>query len=429
MSNSSQSDEGGDEEVLLSMYDQHRQEIRAHGKRKSRRYLGSLTVLGVIIGYVFTGNGDARILALAPYVLGFLYLSHISSMHYVTQLAALLALIEVKLDRPGAEYEFFHGGFSISHNPRFEEVGDFEDVDKFENVDPEADPRQLHQNVRDYVRGSMRWIAAGAYFGIGGYGALALAFTEIPRLGESLPSTESPFAAAILFLSQVAIFLYIHRAWSSYEKYKDILRAGVWNAKQNGVEAEIGKMTASDLTANSIPMEDSLVSDEYSIWLVPDRGTDAYQQLEETIGEYAQRYEDAPEFEPHITVVGGVEGDISALEEGVRSFAEDQDSFSVDFTRVHCSTTRHQCVFLLVEPTVDLLSLHQKAVEVFDVDAGMYVPHLSLVYSDMSMEERLEMVESIDTTALPSDVPIGEITLVKTSGPVSEWETVATYNL
>jgi len=38
-------------------------------------------------------------------------------------------------------------------------------------------------------------------------------------------------------------------------------------------------------------------------------------------------------------------------------------------------------------------------------------------------------VESIDTTALPSDVPIGEITLVKTSGPVSEWETVATYNL
>lgn len=253
MSNSSQSnegnqpDEGSDKEVLLSMYDQYRQEIRAHGKRKSRRYLGSLTVLGVIIGYVFTSNGDTRILVLAPYVLGFLYLSHISSMHYVAQLAALLALIEVKLDRPGAEYEFFHGGFSISHNPRFEEVDDFEDIDKFENVDREADPRQLHQDVRNYVWWGMRGIAAVAYFGIGGYGALALAFTEIPHLGESFPSTESLGAAAIIFLSQVIIFLYIYRAWSAYEKYKDILRAGIWNAKQNGVETEIGKMTASDL--------------------------------------------------------------------------------------------------------------------------------------------------------------------------------------
>ena len=86
-------------------------------------------------------------------------------------------------------------------------------------------------------------------------------------------------------------------------------------------------------------------------------------------------------------------------------------------------------MFLLAEPTIDLLSLHQKAVEVFDVDAGMYVPHLSLVYSDMGMEERLELVESIDAASLPSSVHVGEIVLVETSGPVSEWETVATYEL
>lgn len=168
-------------------------------------------------------------------------------MHYVTQLAALLALIEAKLDSPGAEYDFYHGGFSISHNPRFEDVEDFDDVDEFKNVDTEADPQQLHQDVRDYVRLGMRWIAVGAYFGIGAYGALALGFAEVPSIGEGLPSLESPVAAVIIFLSQVVIFLYIYRAWSAYEEYKDILRAGVWNAKQNGVKPKIGEMTASDL--------------------------------------------------------------------------------------------------------------------------------------------------------------------------------------
>ena len=87
---------------------------------------------------------------------------------------------------------------------------------------------------------------------------------------------------------------------------------------------KIEPLDGLDLTDDSISMEDSPVSNEYSIWLVPDRGTDAYQQLDKVIGEYAQRFEDAPEFEPHITVVGGVEGDESVLEEGVQSLAEGQ---------------------------------------------------------------------------------------------------------
>lgn len=180
---------------------------------------------------------------------------------------------------------------------------------------------------------------------------------------------------------------------------------------------------------NSDPVEDSSVSDRYSVWLVPDRGTDAYYQLEETIEEYAQLYEDASEFEPHITVVGGIETGESVLEERVQNLVEGQAVFDVEFTGVQCSTTRHQCVFLLAEPTAELLFLHQQAVDVFDVDTGMYVPHLSLVYSDMNIEERLELVESIDTSTFPSTVQISEIALVKTTGPVSEWETVARYEL
>lgn len=176
-------------------------------------------------------------------------------------------------------------------------------------------------------------------------------------------------------------------------------------------------------------MKDLPVSDEYSVWLVPDRDTSEYQQLEQTIEEYTQRYEDAPRFEPHITVVGGIESDRSLLAENVQDLAEGQDSFDVEFTKIQCSTTRHQCVFLLVEPSMKLLSLHQEASDLFEICDGMYVPHLSLIYSNIGIEERLEMVDSIELSSLPRTVHIDAIALVKTTGDALEWESIETYDL
>lgn len=423
MSNSSQSDDGdqsrgGDgREVLLSMYDQHRQEIRAHGKRKSRRYLGSLTVLGVIVGYVFTTNGDARVLVLVPYVLGFLYLSHISSMHYVTQLAALLALIEAKLDHLGAEYELFHGGFSIRQNPRFQNV-EAKYLNEFKHAKKDSDLQGPHRIIQLCVRYSMRGIALTAYIVPMAAGAWAVYREGAPDDWTGLLSMfpgPSWIGPALILGTQIILLVVIGAAWWQYRNHKDLLKSGVLESVlENNLESKIGEIEDLDI---------------YSVWLVPDRGSEAYQQLKETIEEYAQLDEDAPEFEPHITVVGGIQGIESVLEEGVQSLAEGQAVFDVKFTRTQCSTTRHQCVFLLVEPTAEVLSLHQESVEVFDVDDGMYVPHLSLIYSDMDVEERLDLAELIDMSAFPSTVQVGELVLVKTTGPVSKWETVARYNL
>lgn len=177
------------------------------------------------------------------------------------------------------------------------------------------------------------------------------------------------------------------------------------------------------------PMEDSPVSEEYSVWLLPNRGTDAYQQLDETIEKYAQLYEDAPRFDPHITVVGGIEGNKSVLEENIRSLAKEQDPFDAEFIKVQCSTTRHQCVFLLVEPSIELFSLHQEMSESFNMSGGMYVPHLSLVYSDMSIEERLEMVKSIELSSLPKTAHINAVAFIETTGDASDWEAVRIYDL
>lgn len=255
MSNSSQcgdedsAGEGSDREVLLTMYDQHRQEIRAHGKRKSRRYLGSLTVLGAIVGYVFTTNGDARVIVLVPYVLGFLYLSHISSMNYVTQLAALLALIEAKLDTLGAEYEIFHGGFSIRQNPRFQNIDD-DYLNEFKYADKDSDPQGLNRIIQYCVRHSMRGIALTAYV------VSMLVGTREVYAGVTLGGSSdflsifpgpSWIGPALILGTQILLLGVIGAAWWKYNKHKDLLRAGVLEAVlKDELESKIGKIEGID---------------------------------------------------------------------------------------------------------------------------------------------------------------------------------------
>jgi 2'-5' RNA ligase len=171
------------------------------------------------------------------------------------------------------------------------------------------------------------------------------------------------------------------------------------------------------------------MSATYSIWLVPDRETRAYRTLDELIGDYAQSYPDAPDFEPHITLLGGIETDEATVSERTCDLVGGRDPFALDFIDVSCSTTTHQCVFLLVAPSAPLLRLRRTASEVFDRDERMYVPHLSLVYSWMEVEERVRLVRSIDAESLPDGVRIDTVEVVDTSGPVPDWETVSTHPL
>lgn len=250
--------EGEELEILLKMNEQLRAEVRAHGKRKSRRYLGSLTVLGVIIGYVFATNGDGRVLVLAPYVLAFLYLSQISSMNYVMQLAALIALIEAKINFPGAEYEAHHGGFNISQNPRFDSIEEFDEVDPprsyvarirraaqkwtLRRIDgSHGDPEVLQNVVQSRVRDGMHGLAVIAYFGSGFLGVGVLLQSGVPELGLSnVPhfALEPAALAAVitdpvtvigvtLIVSQGYLFYHIAIAWGAYKQHVRVVRENV----------------------------------------------------------------------------------------------------------------------------------------------------------------------------------------------------------
>ncbi|WP_436930302.1 hypothetical protein [Halosimplex halobium] len=108
---------GEELEVLLHTHEQLREEIRSHGKRKSRRFVATFTVTGVVVGYVFARGGDLRLVALLPLVLAFQYLSHISAQTYVTELAGIVGRIEKQIDYPGVEYESYYGTLDTGTHP------------------------------------------------------------------------------------------------------------------------------------------------------------------------------------------------------------------------------------------------------------------------------------------------------------------------
>lgn len=168
------------------------------------------------------------------------------------------------------------------------------------------------------------------------------------------------------------------------------------------------------------------MSGTYSIWLVPDREAQEYQILDELIGEYARSYPDAPDFDPHITLLGGIETDEPTVVDRTQDLARGRDPLELAFGDVSCSTTTHQCVFFLVAPSVPLLEFRQAATEAVGRAAEMYVPHLSLVYGELSPETRVRAVQSIDADSLPDSVRVDTVEVVDTDGPVSDWRTVST---
>ena len=175
-------------------------------------------------------------------------------------------------------------------------------------------------------------------------------------------------------------------------------------------------------------MTDSSTS-EYSLWLAPDEETAAYRQLHTTITELADGQEDAPVFEPHITVVGRINGERESLRETMRTLASHRGPVEVAFESVRWSTTRHQCVFLLAEPTLELFELYEAARDALNASNDPYHPHLSLLYSDMGLQRRREITESIDSASLPSRITCRTLTLVETTGSEPEWETIASVSL
>ncbi|MFD1571282.1 hypothetical protein [Halorubrum laminariae] len=76
-----------------------------------------------------------------------------------------------------------------------------------------------------------------------------------------------------------------------------------------------------------------------------------------------------------------------------------------------------------------MFDLHQRARDALSLPSEAYFPHLSLVYSDMSVSRRIAVAVAIDTGSLPENAQLSTLNLADTTGPISTWKPVISVQL
>jgi 2'-5' RNA ligase len=115
----------------------------------------------------------------------------------------------------------------------------------------------------------------------------------------------------------------------------------------------------------------------YYLWFKPS-GT-AYDILARTIRELAKQL-GGPVFEPHVSLIGSLEGTEEELVQQTEQFARQLEPFTMVLTKPSCRDEHFQCIFMLVEKTALIMNANALARDFFHKPNQSFVPHLSLAY-------------------------------------------------
>lgn len=116
----------------------------------------------------------------------------------------------------------------------------------------------------------------------------------------------------------------------------------------------------------------------YHLWLKP--SSKASSQFADVIQQLALEFE-APTFEPHITLLGNLEGSKAEHVARSKELARRLSPFPIHVREPAVGDDYFHCVFLIADMTPPLLHAHALACEIFHQEGGgHYLPHISLVY-------------------------------------------------
>jgi 2'-5' RNA ligase len=158
----------------------------------------------------------------------------------------------------------------------------------------------------------------------------------------------------------------------------------------------------------------------YSLWLEPS-GKMAYK-LQERIKKLSKEH-GTPLFSPHVTLLGGVqatETEMIPLADTLSSYVE---PFELELTKAGYLDTFYQSLFIHVKETSELKELRRNACRLFNIEEEEYMPHLSLLYGDLSQKQKEKILNMIEREFYIS-FPVEQILLMHTNGKPDKWRKV-----
>ncbi|KAL0305571.1 UNVERIFIED_CONTAM: Cyclic phosphodiesterase [Sesamum radiatum] len=124
----------------------------------------------------------------------------------------------------------------------------------------------------------------------------------------------------------------------------------------------------------------------YSVWaLPPEELTPRLKKLMEGLrSEFG-----GPEFEPHVTVVGAISLTESDARDKFNKVCEELKAYNSSVEKVDTGSFFYQCVFLRLHPTPEVVEASAHCCGHFGYkNSTPYMPHLSLLYGDLTDEEK-----------------------------------------
>lgn len=159
----------------------------------------------------------------------------------------------------------------------------------------------------------------------------------------------------------------------------------------------------------------------YSIWIIPPEPL--YTELKKTVAELATAY-NGPMFEPHLTLLGNIDEDLSVIEQKVKDLTINMKGLELSLGPVSYSTTFFQSVFVRVNSSAQLMQLNLDAKKVFGMENDVFMPHISLLYGDHDSATREAAAAQVQ---LPqASFAVNEFVITPATLNPNEWEHTAT---
>ena len=165
----------------------------------------------------------------------------------------------------------------------------------------------------------------------------------------------------------------------------------------------------------------------FHLWIVPTG--EVYDRLADVIADLSARHH-GPAFNPHLTLLGRLEGEEASLVDRTRQFARALQPFEVRLKEPGHEAQYFRCLFLPAEPSSPLLEAHQRATQIFDTQpTSAFDPHVSLLYGMFPESLKQEIIKALPP-GLPGIFPVSRLQLIRAeSTNPQDWQVAATLDL
>jgi 2'-5' RNA ligase len=153
-----------------------------------------------------------------------------------------------------------------------------------------------------------------------------------------------------------------------------------------------------------------------------------FAQLHGLIQQLSKPY-GTPEFEPHVTLINGLTGDLETIILNSAKLASTMHHYDLVLDSIDHRNEFYRCLFAHIRHTDAVLNARARACDVFSNSAKeKYMPHMSLMYGSLGIRIKKRIIQTIGTD-LQGTFTAEIIHLYSTTGLPHEWFRIAQFVL